>query len=519
MNVAAEDRPATRGGAPWSLLAAAAAACLGYQLLARHLVGEGGGFPLDDSWIHLAFARNLADGAGLSLNPGELVSGSTAPLWTALLSILLLLPGPPALWIKLAGVALYLAGGDAVWRLARELALPPALAGLAAALTLGTGWLVWSALSGLEIPLFVALTLWGVLLHLRERRGPRRPPLSLAVLAAAALARPEGLLLVGLAVVDRLPAAAGSARRRLVAGIGLAAGLLVPLALFNLAVGGSPLPTTFAAKAGGERAWLPGLQNLYGILGILFRAQPWAVLLAAGGAVEFLRRRGGARDRGLLPALWLFGLPLAYAALSPPGQMVAGNLGRYYFPLYPFLALLAAVALAPLGERLGSLPVRRRRLVAAVALVLVMGPTLASLVRGAGRYAQNVANVHQSDVRMARWLAGRLPAEAVLAVNDIGALGYLLPNRLLDLAGIANPELAGYVERAGSRQAGFRAFLEERRPDYLVVFPAWFPKLLAGAQFRPVYRLAIAGNITMGGDELVVYETPWTRHRLAAGEP
>ena len=39
-------------------------------------------FPLDDSWIHLQFARNLAEGRGFSYNPGVPVSGSTAPLWT-----------------------------------------------------------------------------------------------------------------------------------------------------------------------------------------------------------------------------------------------------------------------------------------------------------------------------------------------------------------------------------------------------------------------------------------------------
>ena len=42
-------------------------------------------FPLDDSWIHLHFARNLAEGRGFSYNPGVPVSGSTAPLWTLVL--------------------------------------------------------------------------------------------------------------------------------------------------------------------------------------------------------------------------------------------------------------------------------------------------------------------------------------------------------------------------------------------------------------------------------------------------
>ena len=519
MESVAKPTSASRAGAPWWLLAAAGTACLGYLLVERQLLGGESGLPLDDSWIHLAFARNLAAGHGLSLNPGELVTGSTAPLWTALLSLVLLLPGTPALWVKLLGAALYLAGGDATYRLGRELELPPGLAALATGLGLGSGWLIWSALSGLEIPLFVALSLWGVLLHVRERRAPDRLPLSMAVLAAAALARPEGMLLLALAAADRLVAAAGGSWRRLLPGVGLAILLLLPLAAFNLAVAGSPLPTTFTAKAGGSRDWLPGLQHLYSIVEVFFSVQPWSVLLAAGGALELVRRLRSSRDRGLLPALWLFGLPLAYAALSPPGRLVAGNFGRYYFPLYPFLALVGVLALAPLADRLrqttAAWPRRRELVVLGVALLL--WPTLLSTVRGAGRYAQSVANVHDSDVAMARWLAGRLPPEAVLAVNDIGALGYLLPNRLIDLAGIANPELAAYATDPGGREAGFRRFLAERRPDYLVVFPAWFPELVAaGGPFRPLYGLSISDNITMGGDELVVYATPWTRHPLAA---
>src|ERR1700712_5781285 len=173
------------------LLLAGGVACLRYLFAEIARLKGGLGFPLDDSWIHLQFARNLAHGAGLSYNPGELVTGSTAPLWTALLALLFLLPGSVVVWTKLLGIALYLAGIDATWRLSRELGLPRGLAALASGLTLATSWLVWSALSGMSPPA-------------RARADPGRPPLSLAVLAVAVLARPEGLLLLLLAFLDRL---------------------------------------------------------------------------------------------------------------------------------------------------------------------------------------------------------------------------------------------------------------------------------------------------------------------------
>src|SRR3954463_12390590 len=181
------------------LLLAGLVACLRYFLAEVGRLKGGLGLPLDDGFIHLQFARNLAHGAGLSYNPGDFVTGSTAPLWTALLSIVFLLPGNPLAWAKLLGAVLSLAGVDATWRLARELGLGPALSALAAGLTLTTSWLVWAALSGMEIPLFVLLSLWGMILHGRERSEPARPPLSLAVLAVAVLARPEGVLLLLLA--------------------------------------------------------------------------------------------------------------------------------------------------------------------------------------------------------------------------------------------------------------------------------------------------------------------------------
>ena len=70
---------------PRWLLPAAAAACLVYLAAELFLVGRLG-FPLDDSWIHLQFAKHLAAGNGLSYSAGERVTGSTAPLWTALLT-------------------------------------------------------------------------------------------------------------------------------------------------------------------------------------------------------------------------------------------------------------------------------------------------------------------------------------------------------------------------------------------------------------------------------------------------
>jgi hypothetical protein len=511
------------------LLAAGLVACLRYLFAEVGRLRGGLGLPLDDSWIHLQFARNLAHGLGLSFNPGELVTGSTAPLWTALLALLFPLPGNVILWTKLLGILLYLAGIDATWRLARELGLERGLAALAAGLTLATSWLVWSALSGMEIPLFILLSLWGMILHLRERARAYRPPLSFAVLAVAILARPEGLLLLLLALLDRLLSFDGAEEglrwRRppskvLLAGAAFAACALAGPLLFYAWAGGSILPTTYAAKGGGGLRLLPDFRYLANVLGIFFRPQPWMALLVGAGAVSLASRLGTPRDRGLLPALWLLGLPLAYSLLTPGPTRMLGNFGRYYFPLFPVLVVLGVLGLEPAVRALSSrLRSRAQRAALALPLTLVLlAPIVAVLIQGERFYTQNVANVEESDVAVARWLGERVPPDAVLAVNDIGAIKYLLPNRVIDLASIASPEIGRELRRATAAGVPWNeallAAVVRRRPDYLVVFPSWVPSLARDPRFVAVHTVPIPQNITMGGDEIVVYETPWTRFRL-----
>ena len=492
--------------------------------------------PLDDSFIHLVFARSLAQGEGLAFNPGEPVAGTTAPLWTALLGLLAGLPGSIFLWTKFAGIAAQTGSVFLVYVLARRLDLSPRRAAVAAGLVAMSDWLVWSALSGMEVNLFVLLMLAGFARHLRERAEPELSPLSFLLFGLAALARPEGLMLPLLAAADRLirpareeePGLSFSRPSRstwVSTGTGLVVALLVvvPVAVVFHRMSGSFLPTTFSAKSSGPPVLLPDLRLLSTITGILFASQPWMTLLALGGIVESARRLGGARDRGLLLALWTLALPLGSAMLSSGKDVAVGNFGRYFFPLLPCVVLLGALALAPISfARWRSVAVGKTRLpIGALLLLVLFAPAIFSLAGGLGRYLTSCGNVRDSNVALARWLAPRLPAGALLAVNDVGAFKYLLPNRVLDLAGLMNPEVTR-LRRLGSAQGrGFgevlAEFLEARQPDFVIVFPTWFPLPASQPErFRLLRSVVIRDNITMGGEMIALYDTPWTRQPLVA---
>ena len=532
----------SKPGIPWLGLVLASAACSLYLASELYVFGRLA-LPLDDSWIHLQFARNLAAGEGLAYQPGRWVAGSTAPLWTALLAIGYVLPVGPLAWAKMLGVAFFLGTVHAADRLAAELDLGDGSRRLVTVLVAATHWLVWSALSGMEITLFCYLSLWGIVLHLRERAEPTRLPSSLAILAVATLARPEGLLLLVLAVVDRcarfeatdsglglarLGLAPAAPRSIWLTGLPAVALVLLPTAIFYRLAGGSVLPTTFAVKGASSFDPIPSVRHLSAVLDIVLRSQPVLLLFAGAGMLILVSRLGGRRDRGLLPALWPLALALAYSVLaSPTRPVLVGNFGRYYFPILPLVVVLGVLGLQRAGRHVGpAVRLAGRRLpLRALGIAALIAPQLWGLGTGPPRYLQTLANVEDSDVAAGRWLADRLPGEALLALQDIGAIRYHLPNRIVDLTGIVNPEILPYLKGSGPQDPVYWeqrlvAFLEQEKPDYLVVFPRSYPQITGpGSGFEKIRSFPVRDNVTMAGDELAIFSTPWIRYplRQAAG--
>jgi hypothetical protein len=57
-------------------------------------------------------------------------------------------------------------------------------------------------------------------------------------------------------------------------------------------------------------------------------------------------------------------------------------------------------------------------------------------------------------------------------------------------------------------------YLGRACPDYLVIFPEWFPELAAlSERFTPIHRIHLEHKTVAGADEMVVYETAWNRWR------
>jgi hypothetical protein len=472
------------------LVALAAALPLAWLLLRERVIAGAAGFPLDDSWIHLHFARNLAEGAGFVYNPGHPVSGSTAPLWTLLLAAGALIAGASPAMAKTLGVAAAVGAALVVRRVAIAFGAPPPTALVGAIALLWTGAFAWGALSGMEVTLAALLVALALLGLARDATG------GTAIAGAlAALARPEAILLVPLLVLAR-PLTV----RRVLVFAAVTVAVLAPFVAFSYATVGRPLPATAIAKVeGGLLGWLAGIPEPavvtwltrprdFGVewLRWLFETHVLLPLAVPGAALAWWRC---GRPLGVV-ALALIAHPLGMALLAPY-RGPAFQEGRYSTHLLPIAVVVLAAALGK-GVRPHA---------AALAAVLAAG--VIALQPVAERYAWGVQNINGMQVHLGRWLDAHTPRSATLAVNDIGAIAFFSRRSVIDLMGLVTPDILPY-RREG--EAGVMRYVAQRCPDYVVIFPAWFPRLSERRDLvTPVYAVRLERNEVAGGPEMVVY--------------
>lgn len=452
------------------------------------------GFPLDDAWIHQTYARNLAWRGEWAFLPGQLSGGSTSPLWTMLLSIGYWLHLPFFVWTYLLGAA-FLWG--AAWlgeMLLRRLLsfYRPAFPWFGAFLALE--WhLVWAAVSGMEIIFFVFLTLlvFSLLFSARERF------LTVGLLIGLLVwVRPDGLTLLGPALWGTLfrPAAWRDRLRSILSLVFGFAFLFSFYLLFNLQIAGAIWPNTFYAKQAEYAVYrqLPLLTRL--------GQQFFQPMIGAGlflvpgvlwGLVQVVRSRWWS---WLAMPLWVIGFLTVYALRLP----VTYQHGRYAMPVLPLFSLLGFFGWAWLAGYLRKIAWRWRM----TALLTFWALTLAFWGRGALAYAQDVAVIESEMVKTAQWVAENLPPDAVVAAHDIGALGYFTTCHLIDLAGLVSPEVIPFLRD----EQALAKFLYQRKVEYLITFPDWYPTLTASLQ--PIYVTGSPYAPMFGEMNMAVYRWP-----------
>jgi len=458
------------------------------------------GWIVDDAGISFAYARNLAYGHGLVSQPGFApVEGYSNPLWVGLQAPLMRAGlfdatiTPKLLSLALVGASfvliyrtLALAAGSLGGRWAQALPGLPLLL-----LSLNTPFVVWTT-SGLENPLFVLelslllyLSMRAVLLA--ELTAGRAVALG-AIVAAAALTRPDGVLLA--IAYPALVAGRGTfslerARHLLTYAAGFAAPLAAFLAL-RLYYFGELYPNTYHAKGGVTLDNLDAKATdlLASVLGFTQPEAQWLVLAAVVAGVVAIRR----------PALRVAGVFLACTAagvlLLPPDWMRESRFCSLFV-----VAFYAVVALQVLYLAQGS-----ARRVASRAMTGGLAVTAVVLVASAGWFAdRSIAFSQEPTVPMSeveRYFGDRFEGYArLLGVQDpslltldIGGLLYESDLRVYDLVGLTDKTIARTLQ---DDPQGFHDYvLGELKPTFIHTHGIYavYAELDNDPRFRKLYR-------------------------------
>ena len=413
---------------------------------------------IDDTYIFLRYARNLAEGNGPVFNVGERVEGFSSPLWTFLLGF----AGSLGADLETAARVLGMCCGIGVvsiltysiYRRTNLGRLDTAVLGIG--LACSPALVFWSA-SGMDAPLFLILVAASFISALEDRRCNGSLSLRTAtMLAMATLTRSEGVL------VACYIGAFFLLERRRVRSLVFYGAFVAVMVLARFAYFGAWLPNTYYVKVTFDlsRRLIDGASYILPALGI------HAILLALLLAVLVMAWKR--RVMGIGTIVFLGGWAIIWCGYV---LFVGGDnfsLFRFLLPVMPVLTLLFAQAWS--AVRTSVRPGVRW----VCPVILLLGFAFCHVLT---YWTQ--AEFYLADQRLAaawskvgRWIDRETPRHTVIATIVPGALGYFGRRPTIDMLGLTDRQVA--TERyvfpdAVHGHARFNTdYIFEREPDVVI---------------------------------------------------
>jgi hypothetical protein len=480
----------------WLPLAAALLTLLlGFLYILSAPPQKGAGLPMDDSYIHLDYARNLALYGELAFNHGTASAGTSSLGWDLLLAPTFWLGFDPLWWAMLLSLVCQALAGWWFARLMLRLVEGSSMAEwtptLAVLLFAGSGILLWYGTSGMETSLFLAFCLIALVQYDRGKK------IAAAVWCGAGVfIRFEALLLalvIFLFIFFATKEGVGKKLRQSLPFALIPPLFYVPALITNLLAEGTPWPGTFQGRV----MLLAQNFTLFDPTRLPEHFNNLAIFLHDW----FL----GVSFQNLLPASWslpidLIAIFLPVIALGLVGMFIAcrrGNGSRieWIFVCWALLTVLVIGSILPLVIYAGryeamlvvlllwgiawavgwivkalSTRLSRSGFIAAVVLLLlgvgfwqVSGTIIWMQIRTLS--VNHIANVHVK----AGYFCHILPTDKTIAVFDVGAVKYLNPQReIVDWAGLTDAAM-----RRAIREGSGADYLRNSNVGYIAVMEHW----------------------------------------------
>ena len=467
-------------------------------------------YPVDDVFIHLELAHNLAKSGTWGINPDVFSPASSSILYTLLLGFFSLL-SDSILWpfVINAVAAICLLFVFSSWLARQNISLTRHLLIVAAVVLLTPLPVV--VLSGMEHTL-QCLFSFLFLVHFTEWLGVEKPgelgrkiPWKLLLLGILVTAtRYEGIFLIAMACAGLLY------YRKWFPSILLGLISSLPVLLFGLISvlkGSYFFPNSVLIKSdevplfgGGPGHFVQTLlvEKLTLMKPGITALATQRLLLILPLSYLFFRRTLQGKKSLSLQLILLTGTTLLHLALASTGKF-------YRYEAYLIFCSMGAVGLT-LALSFGSLKSSRPIVIPVLASLLFFFLILPLVLRSSAAFSkagQASINIFEQQYQMGKFLQKYYP-NAPVAANDIGAVSYFTKGTVVDLWGLGSNEIARSRKEGSWTPAFMDSFSKENRVRLAIIYDSWFNNGLQ-PYWKKVATWQVPDNVVLGDDTVSFY--------------
>jgi tetratricopeptide (TPR) repeat protein len=465
-----------------------------YYILYAFSINHTYGFPIDDPWIHLTFAKNIAEYGSFSYFKNEVAtSGSTSPIFTFLLAVGFFITKNEMLLGYTLGIIFMLLAAIYFYRTSALLFNKENWIVIGALMIfIVDRWLNLIAVSGMETTLYVFMLISCYYYYLQ------RKALMFSILIGLMIwCRPDGLAFIATIIFDYalfryLKTKNPDKNNELnffpkksflviasVSGI-----LIISYIAFNLVLSGSVLPNTFSAKltyySPEYRSWQNFLHyevwNYFTDSVYIIFIIPFFVTIIN----IFTDTFKGKYNKFLSPAIFVLILIFIYTYKLP----YAHRFGRYLIPVIPFYILMfmqgSRILCRLLYKYLNDSKIINGLNIILIIIVILWSAS--AYYRNKDLYQEQCHYILSRQVAAANWLKNNTPEGSIIATHDVGAIGYYSGRKIIDVFGLINPE---YTDKIFNKD--YNKYLEEDMKNKNVSYVAFIKEYLTVANQTPQF--------------------------------
>jgi tetratricopeptide (TPR) repeat protein len=439
------------------------------------------GFPLDDPWIHLTFAKNLAKYFSFSYFKNEMVTaGSTSPIYTALLAVGFFISNNEFMLSYFLGILFLVAAAIFFYRLAsHDFDKENLFAILCTAIFISDKWLNFISVSGMETTMYIFILIACAYFYKKKKSIP------FAIFAGLIIwTRPDGVAFYAALIVDYLWLLFTSksdkslklfSKKDYIKIATIFSAMLLLYFALNIMLSSSLLPNTYTAKL---TYYSPEFKSrsefLKNEVWNYFTNGSYGIIMAGFIIAVLIMLKDVFKknyNRTILYIGFIVALIFEYWYKLP----YAHRFGRYMMPVIPFFILASALGYRDIFYAIGKY--MKGKAVYQVLSVIIFGAMLIlnaiNFKPTSVSYSEECKYINDRQVTAAIWLRDNTKPEDIIATHDVGAIGFYSERKIVDIAGLITPEL---INKINTKDYGnfLSDYLNEKNVSYLAILREWY---------------------------------------------